>query len=371
MASLKQPYNQTLPGGGPLTGAKGGAFTPNVAQPVPPDNMWTNGYDPAAPWTAPLGGPAPEGYEQVGNQWSKVMPELFPGDAGYQTPAPEPGQAGPAAGPQPPQDGSYQPPSEWAAPQGGGGGGADPNVDPFAASGGGIYADGGWKPLSMVGGGPGGGQQGGAPVGLTSTQSGSMGASRAPAGGMQSLYDKIDQLLSTDGQYNQGLVNQRVGAARDTLETQRSAELDTLRGLLADRGLLGDGAELESYGNMGARLGTAYGQQVSDILGEESNNADSRLLGAIASATGLSTADANRLIADYEAQTGRQVGMGQIDAQNRQTAAQEAQNVGMLGLNQDRLSLDAYEGQSDRDLAFYQWYFGPNGPGAQTSEGYV
>ena len=42
------------------------------AAPAPTVNQVPPGGDPSMPWLAPLDGPAPTGYERVGNQWSKI-----------------------------------------------------------------------------------------------------------------------------------------------------------------------------------------------------------------------------------------------------------------------------------------------------------
>lgn len=227
------------------------------------------------------------------------------------------------------------------------GGRANPNEDPFAAMGGGVYIEstGQWvpkdHPMAALAG----------PQAATATQGAQGSVPTQPGGGQapgafQPVYDMISNLLQTNGGFNQGLVDQRLGAARDTLERQRSAESDTLSAQLAERGLLGSGAESESLGLMGERLGTQYGQQVSDIYNEEFDRADTRMLEALALGAGLSKADADRLVSQFIADTGR------MQAGTQQYSAETDRTVGLAGVDATNRATDVRErlGLSEIDL---------------------
>lgn len=163
---------------------------------------------------------------------------------------------------------------------------------------------------------------------------------QAPQGGMQALYDQIGKLLDLGGEYNEGILNRRVESARESMNRARSSQTDLLRSQLSERGLLGQGPEVTALTGLEEQLGDIYGGQVRDIYADESARSDNRLLETMAIAAGLSGEDASRLVDWFNAQTGRDVGMGQIAATNRRTDADAAAEAGRLGLGYGQLDLD-------------------------------
>lgn len=226
------------------------------------------------------------------------------------------------------------------------------DVDPFAAIGGGVrLADGGWVPKDHpLASGP--KWQGGA----TTTTSGGTTTTgpQAPQGGMQSLYDTIGRLLGQGAGLNDDILNRRVESARETLERQRNAELDTMQGQLSARGLLGQGAEVEGTGRVNERIADMFGGQVRDIYADESARSDERLLRTMSIAAGLSADDADRLVDWFNAQTGRDVGMGQIAADRERTGVQRELGLGDLGQRAADLALRRDLGFGDLGLREYE-----------------
>ena len=169
----------------------------------------------------------------------------------------------------------------------------------------------------------------------------------APQGGMQSLYDAIGRLLGQGGGLNDDILNRRVESARETLERQRNAELDTMRGQLSSRGLLGQGAEYEGTGRVNEGIADKFSGAVRDIYADESARSDERLLRTMSIAAGLSADDADRLVDWFNAQTGREVGLGQIAATRERTGVERELGLGELGIKAEDLGLR-------RDLGFGQ-----------------
>lgn len=118
--------------------------------------------------------------------------------------------------------------------------------------------------------------------------------------------DEIIQKLLT-GDLNQSIIDRRVDQARGVLDKQRKSAVDTLGAQLAERG---QGANDGSSGSASMRLDTQlnddFANEVSGIYANEAENADNRMLQALAAGTDLSVADMQAVIDRFEAQTGRQ-----------------------------------------------------------------
>jgi len=229
------------------------------------------------------------------------------------------------------------------APSGGGGGAAPGGFDPSSAA---LIEQLGplhpqwaqyqaWKAAQGQGG---------------SASGGSATGPQAPQGGMQSLYDVIGRMLDKSGDYNKDILQRRVESAREQMNSARSSQSDLLRGQLSQRGLLGQGPETTAMTGLEEQLSNIYGGQVRDIYADESARSDQRLLQTMGIAAGLSGDDAQRLVDWFNAQTGRDVGMGQIAATNRKTDAEAAADAGRLGLGYSQLDLDRLLGQGNLAL---------------------
>jgi hypothetical protein len=199
-----------------------------------------------------------------------------------------------------------------------------------------------------------------------SVSGGSVSGPQAPQGGMQSLYDVIGKMLNMSGDYNQGILDRRVESARESMNRARSSQSDTLRAQLAERGLLGSGAETTAISGLEEDLGDIFAGQARDIYADESARADDRLLRTMSIASGLSQQDADRLVDWFNAQTNRSVGEGQVAATNRRTdadaaaAARDADIRERLGLGDLGLRRDLGFGELDlnRDEAMNAYNLG-------------
>lgn len=165
-------------------------------------------------------------------------------------------------------------------------------------------------------------KQGQGAAGVTGTASGGTATGpAAPQGGMQALYDTIGKMLDMSGDYNSGILNRRVESAREDMNRARSSQSDLMKAQLAERGLLGSGAEITGISGLEEQLGDRYSGTVRDIYADESARSDDRLLKTMSIAAGLSEQDADRIVDWFNAQTSRSVGEGQVAATNRRTDA--------------------------------------------------
>lgn len=187
-----------------------------------------------------------------------------------------------------------------------------------------------WRPKTPE---QGGGAAGGA-------SGGSASGAQAPAGGMQELYTMLSKLMGIGGEYNKDILNRRVESSRESMNRARSSQSDLLKAQLAERGLLGSGAETTAITGLEEDLGDIYAGNVRDIYADESERSDKRLMDTLGIAAGLSGQDAQRLVDWFNAHAGRDIGMGQIAATNRRTDADSAAEAGRLGLGYGQLDLD-------------------------------
>jgi len=197
----------------------------------------------------------------------------------------------------------------------------------------------------------------------------------APQGGMQALYDMIGKMLDKGGAYNNDILTRRVESARDDMNRARASQSEQLRGQLSERGLLGQGPEMTALAGLEEQLGSTYGGQVRDIYADESARSDARLLQTMGIAAGLSGDDAQRLVDWFNAQTGRDVGMGNVanDAQRNAITRELGQGdlsqrandlalrrdlgFGELGLNEYGMGLDYNKWQNEFGLKQDQFAF--------------
>lgn len=186
----------------------------------------------------------------------------------------------------------------------------------------------------------------------------------------------LSNIFNKGGDFNQNIVDQRVGSAQDDLLRQRSSQKKSNQSELASRGLLGDGAEYKANASLDQDIDSAYANQVGDIYSNESQNADSRMMQALQISAGMTAAEAQNAVDMYRAQSDNQIGMGGLDVQrmlgmgnlalgNRNAGINErlgmgglalgnAQNqtnytlgMGRLGLDRDTLMQTIRSGNSD------------------------
>jgi hypothetical protein len=185
---------------------------------------------------------------------------------------------------------------KWAEPSGGPSGG--PETAP-APTGGGMPAPGG--PAAPEGAGEPGGPADSDP---------------------NSIQNLIKQMMS--GDLNQDIVNRRVDGARDVLNKQRSSARDTLGASLAERGQLGSGAGESGEVRLDTALNDEFAMEVNDIFANEGENADKRLMSALGFGSAMETADKDRKVDQYNADTTRlnsdrdyDLGKGDLDVRRR------------------------------------------------------
>lgn len=178
----------------------------------------------------------------------------------------------------------------------------------------------------------GGGAGGGVPAPQTGSGSGGLDIN----GILQSILT---------GDMNQDVLSKRLESARDTMERTRTSEMDSLGAILADRGLIGSGSEIEGLSNLSDQLYDTYASTTRDIYADEASRADDRFIQSLSLATGLSIEDAKRAVDWYNAETSRDVGMGRLslDAQlgNRELDLNEMLGLGNLDIARGRLGLDS------------------------------
>lgn len=173
---------------------------------------------------------------------------------------------------------------------------------------------------------------------------GGPGGPESPKGGNRETIDKIlKQLLENGGNFDQALVDTRLSSARDRLNRFRSSQLDTDKAALAERGQIGSGGEAAALTSLDSDIAGQFGTALTDIYGNEQENADKRLIAALQSGTGLSIADAQNAIDKYNAETGRMGTEGNLDLGKQRLALDEL-------LGKGRLDLDTILGKGGLDI---------------------
>jgi hypothetical protein len=152
------------------------------------------------------------------------------------------------------------------------------------------------------------------------------------AGNQGDIMSLLMNLAGGGGNFNQSIVDRRVDAARDDLNAQRNSRLSTNQALLADRGLIGDGAEGSSQARLEGDLYDQFQGAVNDIYANESENADSRMVQALSLATGMSLEQASQEIERFRANTDRDLGFGNLALGNKQADNSYSLGLGNLAL---------------------------------------
>lgn len=238
--------------------------------------------------------------------------------------------------------------------QGGGGQAPASSADPFAAIGGGVQLpDGGWVPKSHP-----------AAAGAIQPQAqgggGSTSSTRPFMG--DDIRSTIMELLNTGGNFNQGLLDQRTESLREELERSRGVEQQTLDAILAERGLTGGGADIRAQTDLGESLGARHATALRDLTADEGRAADSRMMQALVTGAGMTVSEAQQAIDWFNAQTGRasqqsaahnaasdlrlreMLGLGNLGLGQAQLEASYNLGQGQLGLDREKLGLDAQQG---------------------------
>lgn len=197
-----------------------------------------------------------------------------------------------------------------------------------------------------------------------------LGAGGAPIGGGGSTpqFGDLKSALAglfPDGAFNQGIVTKRVSNAADTLARQRKSSSATNRAQLAERGLIGSGAEGSASENLDSRLFDTYASNVNDIYASEGQAADQRMMQALQISAGMTEAEAATAVQALRAQNDFTLGQGSLANQGRQIDNTFNLGLGQFGLDQDRLNYDMQHGNIDQWIALIQQMMN----GAGTSAG--
>jgi len=121
----------------------------------------------------------------------------------------------------------------------------------------------------------------------------------------------IQGLLS--GDLNQDIIDRRVNAARDDLERARSSEMGTLNAQLADLGQLGSGAGTTAHQRYSEDLFNQLNTNINQIYADQSELADSRMMGALNAGTQLTIAEIQQLMNAVGAANTRDLGFANVD----------------------------------------------------------
>jgi hypothetical protein len=200
------------------------------------------------------------------------------------------------------------------------------------------------------------------------------GGNRAPgpmnyasggAGGPQNDITEQLKKLFPDGMFNKDLVTQRTGAVRDDMERFRKSRLSSNQAALAERGLIGSGAEASAQNRAEGDIADQYMSAAQNIYGDEARAADSRMMQAMGLAGQMSMADAQNAIDWFKAQSDRDLGYGNLALGNRRVDSDYTLGRGQYDLGRARLDLDRDQGDMDALIRILQQLYG----GANTSAG--
>lgn len=178
----------------------------------------------------------------------------------------------------------------------------------------------------------------------SSSQSRLLGPSPSGGGGGsssgESKPNKIDDVygylkgLFPGGAMNTDIINRRLDSVRSGLDSARKSTTKNNEAYLAEHGLAGSGPQASANENMESRLFGQFGSAYNDIYADESQNADKRMMTALTTAAGLSEAEAEDAIANFRANTERDLGFGNLAARNKE--ADQSYDLGQGNLNLGR-----------------------------------
>lgn len=167
------------------------------------------------------------------------------------------------------------------------------------------------------------------------TTTGQSTYSKAPT--MDDIGMELSKLFP-NGMFNQSLVDNRVSSATDALERGRKSRLATNRAAMAERGIL-NSQDSPAMNRMDESLYDSFAGTVRDIYGDESANADSRMMTALTTAAGLTSEQARQVIDRYRADTERTnvgnqftLGKGQLELGHKNAGITRELGLGNIGL---------------------------------------
>lgn len=158
------------------------------------------------------------------------------------------------------------------------------------------------------------------------------------------------QSMFPNGAFNQNAVNSQMSSVRDTLNQSKQQALANNKAYLADRGLSGSGPEATAYGNLESRINGQTNSAYQSIYGQESQNADQRMMQALQMATGLSQSQAQNAIDQFRANTEKDLGFGQLALGNKNADNNFTLGQGSLGLGNWNAQANYNLGQGNLNL---------------------
>lgn len=188
----------------------------------------------------------------------------------------------------------------------------------------------------------------------------------------QALRDQIAQLMQ-GGQFDQALVDQRIRGARESAAGAFQGNLADARNALASQGLLSapgvaQGSEADTISRIAQQNSGDLANTTSDIVNNEMQASDSRMVSAFQMATGLAQSDAQNMLAAVNAGTNRQQMFANLALQNLSTNVQWNEFLAQMGFNRDQLAASVQSGQISQLLQLLQLFM--NGAG-QAAGGYT
>lgn len=146
--------------------------------------------------------------------------------------------------------------------------------------------------------------------------------------------------LFPNGAFNQDTVNRRTEIAREDLQRQSKSRNATNKAALANRGLIGSGPEITAQNRSEESIAGQYGNAVSGIYANESDNADQRMMQSLQLAAGLSSDEARLLVDKFRAMTEADLGHGQLALGHTKANQDYSLGMGNLALGNTRAAND-------------------------------
>lgn len=126
------------------------------------------------------------------------------------------------------------------------------------------------------------------------------------------LNDALMGLINNGGNFNQNIVNQRAEAARTQLGIEQRQQEQNDQAALAARGLTNSGPEITAENRLNQTVGNQYQAALENIIGNESQNADQRMLSALQMAGNLAGGNVQDLINQYATQANAGLNLGNL-----------------------------------------------------------